>query len=384
MICEKNECTGCSACLNICPVNAISMEKDNYGNIYPIVDKSKCINCDMCKKVCPVLKEKLDLKEPINAYAMYNKNVKQRLESTSGGLATLFYKKILEENGVVYGASNLFGKNSFGFVRVTDEKELYKVRGSKYVHVYIDDIYRKVKNDLLNNQKVLFIGTPCQVSGLKNFLFKEYENLYTVDLICHGVPSQQLLFDSLNELKIRKEDVKVIVFRDNHGFNIKIINMNDEVIYSVDSYVNDYYRNFLEGNIYRENCYSCKYARKERISDVTVGDFWGLAKDSSIYDDEKKGISLVMPITDKGLELVNKCLNDCHYELRTVDEACKKNGQLNHPMNKSQKYKIYLNEYPKIGFKKTMKKMLKPKEKIKVVLKKNKVISKLYRIIKKK
>ena len=224
---------------------------------------------------------------------------------------------------------------------------------------------------MLNNKKVLFIGTPCQVAGLRCFLMKEYDNLITADIICHGVPSQRLLFEQINELKIPVDEIKQIVFRtDNENiFNFKIIGNNN--IFDAPSYMIPYYKNFLEGNIYRENCYSCRFANKDRIADITLGDFWGLDKNSLIYDDEKKGISVVLANTEKGLKIIKQILEDCRYEKRTIDEACKMNSQLNEPMKKSKKYEIYLKEYPKYGFKKTMNDMLTTKEKVKYKIKKS-------------
>ena len=372
MICSKEKCTGCEACYCVCPKNAITMQEDDYGNIYPIIDNNKCIHCSMCKKVCPQLKKKLDFKTPMTAYAMYVKNTKKRAQSTSGGIASILYEKILEEDGIIYGASNIFGSTkNLHFIRIDNKEDLYKVKGSKYVHCHINGIYVNVKKDLLNNKKVLFIGTPCQVAGLRCFLMKEYDNLITADIICHGVPSQRLLFEQINELKIPVDEIKQIVFRtDNENiFNFKIIGNNNN-IFDVPSYMIPYYKNFLEGNIYRENCYSCRFAKKERIADITLGDFWGLDKSSSIYDDEKKGISLVLPNTEKGLKITKEIFKDCQYEERTIDEACKMNSQLNKPMKKNKKYEIYLEEYPKYGFKKTMNDMLTTKEKLKYKIKK--------------
>ena len=376
MICSKEKCTGCEACLSICSQNAILMEKDEYGNIYPNINEIKCIHCNLCKEVCPQLKDKLKFKLPITAYAMYNKNYKERNKSTSGGLASIFYRKILEENGVIYGVSNLFGNSeNLKFIRIDDMKDLYKVKGSKYTHCHINKIFISVRTDLLANKKVLFIGTPCQISGLKSYLMKEYENLITIDIICHGVASQQLLFEQIKELKIPIDKVKWISFRklssNNCNFCFNLFDFNDNSIYEREAEYVPYYKNFLEGNFYRENCYYCKYAQIQRISDITIGDFWGIDHNSSIYDDENKGISLVMPITDKGIKLVNLIFDMCNFEERTIEEARKNNGQLNYPMKKNKKYKIYINHYPKYGFKRTMNNMLTLKEKIKLNIKRS-------------
>lgn len=370
MICEKEKCTGCFGCFNICPKSAIEMCKDEYGNVFPQIIKEKCINCGLCKKVCPQLKEKLDFKKPIKAFAMYNKNPNKRRESTSGGAATTFYEYILNNKGIIYGVSNLFGLNEFKFIRIDNKMDLYKVKGSKYVHCYVNNAMKQVKEDLLSDKKVLFIGTPCQVSGLKSFIMKDYENLITIDIICHGVPSQKLLFDEINNQGIDYRKVYYVSFRDDKLFNFKLLDNNKEVLLEKKSYDVDYYRNFLKGNIYRENCYNCRYAQRERISDITIGDFWGLDKNSKIYDDESKGISLLLPNTQKGLNLIECIKSECNIEERTIDEACKTNGQLNGPMLKSKEYYKYLKYYPIIGYKKTMKKLLPAKSKIKRIAKK--------------
>ena len=378
MICHKNDCTGCFACFNICPKKAIYMTKDEYGNIYPKIDENKCINCGLCKKVCPQLKEKLNFKKPIDAYAMHIDDDKKRSESTSGGAATAFYEKVLSEKGIVYGAANLFGKEQFEFVRITKTSDLYKVKGSKYVHCYINNIFSDIKKDLSNDKKVLFIGTPCQVSGLKSFLMKDYDNLITVDIICHGVPSQELLFEELKSYKINLKDVHYVFFRDEKYFNLKICDINKKVLLEKKQDLSNYYSSFLHGDIYRENCYNCRYAQRKRISDITIGDFWGLSKESKVNDSEEKGISLIMPNTKKGEKLLFSIYNECIIEKRTIEEACAINHQLNHPTYKTKKYEIYIKNYPKLGYIKTMNKMKSFKEKIKFKIKNNKI---LYRII---
>ena len=382
MICDKNKCTGCFACINICPKNAIYMKKDEYGNVNPYIDSDKCVNCGLCKKVCPQLKDKLNLYNPLTAFAMYNKNPKKRKESTSGGAASLFYEYILNNDGIVYGVSNLFGQDSFKFIRIDSVDDLYKIKGSKYVHCYINDTMKQVKDDLVAKKVVLFIGTPCQVSGLKSFLMKEFDNLITVDIICHGVPSQELLFDEIKYQGIDYRNVDYVSFRDENLFNFTLLTKDKEVLLQKNYRDVDYYRNFLQGNFYRDNCYSCRYAQKKRISDITIGDFWGLDKNSKIYDDEKKGISLLLPNTQKGLKLIQCVKSECVIEERTIDEACKTNGQLNCPMQKNKKYEKYVINYPKYGFKKTMNSMYSLKEKIRKILKKNKYLFYIYKKIK--
>lgn len=172
MICEREKCTGCFACYNVCPKGAINMVEDIYGYIYPIIDKNKCINCNLCKKVCPSLNKVVKTK-PLKCYAVVAKDKKILSKSTSGGIATVLAKKIISENGVVYGAAYIDEKCTVAHIRIESVKDLTKLQGSKYVHSYILGTYKNVKEDLNKSRKVLFIGTPCQIAGLKSFLRKE-------------------------------------------------------------------------------------------------------------------------------------------------------------------------------------------------------------------
>lgn len=384
MLCEKDKCTGCFACFNICPKNAITMEKDDYGNVYPSINEEKCIKCGLCSKVCPSLKEKLAFNKSKNAYAMHLKDEQKRSESTSGGAASILYKEIIKSGGVGYGVTNIDSNTPFSYIRIDKEDEIIKLKGTKYVHSYVNDSFKNIKKDLENKKDVLFIGTPCQVSGLKSFLLKEYDNLYTVDIICHGVPSQKLLFDELDNLKLDISKIKKISFRDEKIFNFKVIDKNNKIIFEKKSDKVEYYRNFLRGNTYRENCYNCRYAQNDRISDITIGDYWGLSKDSKVFDSKEKGISLIITNTEKGEKLINKIKEESTIEKRTLEEARKHNAQLNGPSKKTKQYEIYKKYYPKLGYKKTIKKMITPKDRITRIVDNNKVLNTIYKKVKKK
>lgn len=369
MVCDKEKCTGCSACFNVCPKQAITMQSDELGNIYPVIDKSKCINCGLCKKICPQLNDIPSIK-PQKTYALYSKDVKKRMASTSGAAATIFGENIIANGGIVYGVSNLYFNNEFKFIRIDNAKDLDKIKGSKYVHAHVGTAFKDVKKDLIAGKTVMFVGTPCQIAGLKGFLMKDYGNLITVDIICHGVPSQQLFFEQLKQYGISCSEIYEVSFRNNERYCLTIYDKNKEKIFSKPSSLIPYFRNFLQGNIFRENCYSCKYAKSERISDITIGDFWGLDNNCKIKDDINKGISLVLVNSPKGLKLFENIKSKCVFEERTLEEAVNGNKQLQHPMSKNRKYDIFVNNYKKLGFKKTMKKMLSLKDKLKILIKK--------------
>lgn len=382
MVCAKEKCTGCFACYNICPKKAIKMEEDEFGFVYPKIDKELCINCDLCKKVCPSLNP-IDKKNPKTAYAMWNNDNEIRENSTSGAAATTLYTHILEQGGVVYGADNINDK-AFKFIRIDNISELHKLKGSKYVHCYIDDIYSKVKNDLKEEKKVLFIGTPCQVQGLKKYLQKDYSNLITIDLICHGVPSQKFLKEEIESL-IGNKEINKVTFRDKSGFNFRLIK-DDKIVYETLVSNSSYYMAFMKGTIYRENCYTCPYATKERVSDITIGDFWGI--DNQKFSKEiNKGISLILPMTEKGFNLINE-IKDCIYlEERTLDEAINGNSQLRHPTSKNKKNEIFKKIYLKKGYNKAIRVAVRKQmvlSKIKNNVIKNSLLKKVYLKIKNK
>ena len=380
MICNKKDCTGCFSCFNICPRHCITMEEDKLGYIYPKINKDKCINCGLCKKVCPQL-SKINKKRPINAYAAYSKDEIIRKESTSGGAATIFYSYILNNNGVVYGCTN-FEDNSIKFLRVTNEKDINKLKKSKYVHAYIGDAYSKVKEDLKANKQVLFIGTPCQVSGLKSFLNKEYDNLILIDIVCHGVSSQKLLFEDIRRMTI--EPINKITFREKDKYKICIYTCSNQKI-DEEIYENPYLYGFMHGVNLRPNCYTCKYATPDRISDITIGDFWGLGEDSKMYQDKDKGVSLIMPITLKGEKLLENVKDKLIIEKRSIDEAVKGNSQLQKPSIENKKSQKFREEYLKSNYSNAIKKYMfgvKLHGIVKGKLKNNVIIYKIYKMLK--
>ena len=343
-ICSINDCTGCSACANSCVHHAIRMEEVSpHGFLYPVINSDLCINCGLCSKVCPANNPPVFAK-PLTAYAAVSKDYDDLMTSSSGGASSVLAHRVIEDGGVVYGAVENDYAN-IAHLRIDKEECLYMIKGSKYVHSYTTKCYPQIKEDLKKGIKVLFLGTPCQVAGLINYLRKPYDNLITVDLCCHGVPSQKFLRDDVEELCDRNEKIlrnKGDMSKPWDRYKMTVNDKKKEMVSS--PFLKDnYITAFMSGHLFRENCYSCPYAKPLRISDITIADFWGYKGNKIITDD---GISLLMPSTNKGLHLIDACKEALHYEERDVAEAIKGNGQFNCPSKRPPERDAFLNTYP--------------------------------------
>lgn len=355
MICSKEKCVGCYSCINICPMRCIQMQEDIYGNIYPVIDESKCIGCKLCEKSCPANANIME-SVPKKCFAGWAINDLDRKTSSSGGVASVITEYIVKNKGVVYGAVIDPKKLTVEHRRIDTEQEISKLKKSKYVHSYIKDCYRQAEEDLNNGKKVLFTGTPCQIGGLKAFLKKDYNNLYTIDIICHGVPNQKYLLEyvkSFGEI----EDFDDYSFRDNSEYTFTLYNRGEvkKKIYYRES---EYIMGFLTNLIQRENCFSCKYAKVERVSDITLGDFWGIGKKEKFSYDTKNGVSVVLVNSSKGENLLNECEERLFLEQRQVVEAIDGNTQLRTTIERNNKMERFLKEYSKLGLKRTINKLL--------------------------
>lgn len=357
---NKKDCSGCHACASICPRNCISMIADNEGFLYPSIDKSKCIECGLCKKACPILNQQIDNKAIPKAFACFNKNEKIRLKSTSGGVFSALAEQILKQDGVVFGAAfNQEMEVVHQAIKSLDGLE--KLRMSKYVQSRIGDSFKKAREFLQAGKIVLFTGTPCQIEGLKAYLKKDYDNLLTQDLICHGVPSPAILKEYIKYRQTEaNQKISNIEFRSKQrGWNKKTFALHYENgNVSTVSAVKDGYMNmfFFNKNL-RPSCHDCKFKKIGRLSDITLADFWGLKNVGLPHDfDDNKGVSLVLVHSQKGaaaFEMLKESIVSIEVDF---EKSVKKN-----PMIKSSTWKHFrrakvMQDFKKLPFNKFLKK----------------------------
>ena len=321
---EKSKCCGCHACFNACPVNAIEMKENERGFKYPSVNKEKCIKCGLCEKVCPIIQNrKIDISDEIHkAYAVNNKNDEIRKNSSSGGNFALIATCVLQNKGIVFGAA-FDDKWQVRHIAIDKIQDLHKLQTSKYVQSTIGDTYKKAKQYLENGKEVLFTGTPCQIEGLQTYLQKEYNNLYTQDIVCHGVPSPKVWKKYLEyrEKQDKQQPVKVNFRQKDNGWGAyEFLIKYKENAYKVNHNEDLFFHAFLGNVCLRESCYSCAFKKMNRLSDITLGDFWGIENIAPEMNDDK-GTSLVIINSLKGRELFNKIKEQCNYKEVDLKES---------------------------------------------------------------
>ncbi len=296
----KSDCTGCSACYNICPAGAVEMKFDGEGFLFPVINGS-CINCGRCAEICPSMTKKPHLHNTPECFAVWAKPL-FREKGSSGGVFACVAEHILDMGGTVYGPAFEKGFHKLRFVGITEKKDLPRLYKSKYVQSEVGGVYSEIKDKLDDGETVLFSGCPCQADGLKAYLKRDYDSLYTVDILCHGVPSPLAYNRFLDEVSGGKEIVS-IDFRDKKygwGTLINVTFADGSVHY--DRHNEMYFKAFLSGMSMRESCFGCQYSRPSRVGDMTLGDFWGVDKYNGGWNDGK-GTSLVLCNSRKGLEL---------------------------------------------------------------------------------
>lgn len=357
---DSDSCCGCGACMNVCPKGAIEMREDPAGFKFPHIDTSKCIECGLCLKVCKF--ENPELAYPRAAYICQLKDENTLALSTSGGAFRAMAEKIIERGGVVFGCA--YTENKDGLVPTTiavdNIEELPKLSGSKYVQSEMGFAYKKAKGFLDKGRLVLFSGTPCHISGLYGYLGKPYDNLYTTDLICHGVPNLKMFQSELLRIEKKyKSAVKSFCFRDKriaawgkykYSFELENGEIHNGILYD-----SAYLDLFLKGEIIRDSCTKCPYARQERVSDITIGDAWGAEIAHPDFEKSrggdfnfKKGLSLALINTERGENFFSDL---CALKSQQVDYKgmAKFNKLLNSPTRQSPNRVKYMRAFEKYG-----------------------------------
>lgn len=346
---DRFHCTGCGSCYNSCPHSALTMQPDDEGFLQPKIDSSKCIGCLLCEKHCPEVNPIVCLdysRQKVYAVIFYD----DRKKSSSGGAFSMLAKWILKKGGIVYGAS-IDRNMKVCHICVEKEADLAKLRGSKYVQSNLKDTYSKIRQDLRQNKIVLFSGTGCQIGGLYAFLNgQRYEGqLYTVDIVCHGVPSQGIFDAYLEKLKKSTRLRRGTGFANIEGFRFRKLDSWDyrpavqltkskwKILTLAD---NSYMDAFFEGYTFRESCFRCQYCNTERIGTFTLADFWGVGQMKKKFrPNVAAGVSLL--IDNSGmLQNIRSELGNAYIEERSMEEAVAKQTNLKHPVERSDKRDI--------------------------------------------
>ena len=328
----KEKCVGCKSCEQSCLKHCIVMVENKEGFWYPSVDEKNCVECKLCLKKCPVENTDFHRNEPRKVWAWRNKNDVDIMRSASGGAADCAAKTVLQMGGVVYGAA-YDEQLTVNHIEVTNDVEREKLQSSKYVQSDPKDSYSKVKQRLAEGKTVLFTGTPCQIAGLYALLGGDPENLYTVDLICHGVPSPKF-FKKYLEYQNKQTAGRVIYFnfrsKDKRGWGTQYLLKTKTKTKTKTLSLDRYGKHFMDGDCYRESCYHCFYANTYRVGDLTVGDFWGIARSHPKFN-SRKGVSSVFVNTEKGKKLFDMMRPLAEVEESTLKEGMVKQGNLVEP-----------------------------------------------------
>lgn len=334
-LCSDETCTGCMACANACPVDAIQIVQNEEGFYRPMIISDKCIKCLKCEHACPVIESPDSHEEAEYVHAAWHKDDEIRRQSTSGGAFSALAETVIENGGVVAGVT-FTRKTHVSHIIVENIPDLSRLRLSKYVQSDINFILREVKRHLDEGKEVLFSGTPCQVSGLRNFLNKEYHNLITCDFICHGVPSPALFDKYVNWLnKKYKGDITAINFRDKRkGWYdcLRVISLSGKPDRILKGLADSYWISYNNKNNLQKSCYSCRFLGEKRNSDITIADFWGVGKIFPFGHKKEisNGISMIMANTPTGKDLVFRSSGKMILIQRHVGEVIISNQSILH------------------------------------------------------
>lgn len=368
-ILQHKQCCGCRACGDVCPKTCISFEKDTEGFYYPSIAENKCIDCGKCTKVCPELNITKNDTICSVSLAGYAKDLTHHLQGSSGGYFGLLAEYVINNGGIVYGAA--FDENlKVIHISAMTKEQLLPLYKSKYVQSNLQGVYKSIKQNLETGRCVLFCGTPCQCNAVRNFCRNRNENLYLVDFICHGVPSQELFDESIRWIE-KENGIKVIKFtfryKDGDTTNPRSYGMeyikNGQLIKKQGLYHDiPFYYGFQQYLFLRPSCYNCKWCSINRSSDITLGDYWGISKVDKTFD-EHRGVSLLLFNTEKGKKIAQSIGMDdtFYYKEFPSDLAIMNNASLSKCTKLSPTRAQFFDDYQSQGFNFVVDKYLTPR-----------------------
>lgn len=349
-ISDKKMCCGCTACANICPHQVITMQYDIYGHSYPQLDIDRCTDCGLCERICPMLHtdrlpqdEQLD-KLPV--LAVYNKDEQIRQQSTSGGIFTALADYVFNRGGIVCGARF---DNTFHIFHdiASSPDELYSYRGSKYAQSDLGNIFVQLKQMLIDGALVLFVGTPCQVVGLKSFLRHDYDNLITCDFICLGIGSPRIWEEYLDLYWNRSKLCRIVFKYKKYGWHHgawRMLVEDDQGCHYFNPYDNPFFHTYLRAYTFRASCFACPFKHIRRVSDYTIADCWGINKENPAFDDNR-GCSTVILQSEKACNIFAELKPYVEYVDYSLQAVMKHNPHILHnvsiPPKRESFYQLY-------------------------------------------
>lgn len=353
-------CNGCGACSAVCPKRAISMKPDSLGFLRPEIEQGKCVDCERCIRAC-TYRNLPERRSPVAAYAAVNREQRLLAASSSGGAFAALAKGMIADGGYVCGVElNLEEGAKVRHRVIHDERDLPGLQGSKYVQSNIEPVFMEIRRLLADGKRVLFSGTPCQVAAMKAFLGREDPNLYTVDIVCHGVPSPGQFGAYVQSLQKRhRSRMTHFCFRDKtYGWGkVGSVRFENGEILELPCEHSAYYSLFMSGDLQRESCLNCPYASGERCSDLTMGDYWGIERFQPELLSENggpiqkdKGVSALLVNTDKGSELLRIGQASLGLYRAEPKHVIAGNSQLRHPVSRGRAHGIAARIYRSVGY----------------------------------